>query len=341
LLAWVASTCSNIDVISINIVSRKNKKFADLVCKYCLEINYDEHMMGLISNYGLDINDEKEVIINDKKLLDICSKILTSKTPLIDISNICNSCEVIRDESCVIQNHQNFYADICRGIFDACAVYSTDNIKLVNLHERCKSDIDRILPFAHVNYKYMGPNMNDILAFMCDKIHLSINKYGINDEKIGLYSDECIFHYNQIMKNSSIIKFKLMSDMAVAPNKRVSDTGYDLTVVREVERIGCYIKYSTDVAIEPANNVSTLILPKSSIYKHGIALANSIGLIDSNYRGTLDVIIYKVNPNAPDIKLPCTFCQLVPFSNIHTIMEQVEILNETVRGSGGFGSTSV
>ncbi len=65
-------------------------------------------------------------------------------------------------------------------------------------------------------------------------------------------------------------------------------------------------------------------------------LSNSVGLIDSSYRGTLKVTLTKIANDAEDIKLPFKAVQMVLRKNVHYICEETEELDDTERGEGGF-----
>ncbi len=97
----------------------------------------------------------------------------------------------------------------------------------------------------------------------------------------------------------------------------------------------------TGIAIAlPDENLVALIFARSGLsIKHGIALANSVGVIDSDYRGELCVGLIN-NSNSPYTISPNErIAQLVvmPVSNL--IPEICDELPETSRGEGGFGST--
>lgn len=75
--------------------------------------------------------------------------------------------------------------------------------------------------------------------------------------------------------------------------------------------------------------------------KHGIALANGIGTIDSDYRGEIKVILINLGEESFIVNKGDRIAQLV-LSKYETIeFEQVESLEETVRGQGGFGHTGL
>jgi dUTP pyrophosphatase len=68
-------------------------------------------------------------------------------------------------------------------------------------------------------------------------------------------------------------------------------------------------------------------------------LANNIGIIDATYRGSIIVALVRVNDNADEIKLPMRLVQMIPRSLILMNNIEVDSLSDTVRGSGGFGSS--
>lgn len=116
--------------------------------------------------------------------------------------------------------------------------------------------------------------------------------------------------------------------------------GYDLTAISVGKVVDSMTTlYDTGLVCKPPQGYYTEILPRSSLIKTGYMLSNSVGIIDPDYRGRLMIALTKVNPNAPDLVIPFTKCQLVlrKFEEYH--VEEVENLDETERGSGGFGST--
>ena len=134
---------------------------------------------------------------------------------------------------------------------------------------------------------------------------------------------------------------------AVMPSKtRVSDAGYDLTVIAVHKEIGTHTKlYDTGIRLEMPQGIYAEIVPRSSMSKSGYMLANSIGIIDNTYRGNIYVALTKVDPNAPDAVLPWRCCQLIFRHQVHVDLEEVRPapapLSTLGRGEGGFGSTGV
>ena len=91
----------------------------------------------------------------------------------------------------------------------------------------------------------------------------------------------------------------------------------------------------TGVAIAlPSAEYGAFVFPRSGIaIKHGIGLLNSVGVIDSDYRG--EIMVGVIN----QVKESYTIAQMVimPVSTMPVV--EVDELDETARGAGGFGST--
>ncbi len=120
-----------------------------------------------------------------------------------------------------------------------------------------------------------------------------------------------------------------------------SDEGYDLWLIEIDKKINeTTTRYDTCIKIQPEEGWHVEILPRSSLSNSGYMLSNSVGLIDSSYRGTLKVTLTKIANDAEDIKLPFKAVQMVLRKNVHYICEETEELDDTERGEGGFGSTN-
>ena len=117
------------------------------------------------------------------------------------------------------------------------------------------------------------------------------------------------------------------------------DSGYDLHLLRKVKTHGNVEFYDTGIAVQPPLGYYFEVVGRSSISKSGYMIANNIGIIDQNYRGSILVALTKIDANAPSLQLPCRLVQLLPRQFIHMTPVCVESLDETARGTGGFGST--
>lgn len=139
------------------------------------------------------------------------------------------------------------------------------------------------------------------------------------------------------------IQIVKLEPSAQIPTKANSgDAGFDLYSVEEVtlapfERSA--VRTGISIAL-PASTVG-LVHPRSGMaLKHGIAVLNSPGTIDSGYRGEIKVILINLDPNKSfTIKPKDRIAQLViqDFKNAEFAL--VEELPNSSRGSSGFGST--
>lgn len=141
------------------------------------------------------------------------------------------------------------------------------------------------------------------------------------------------------------LKFKKLTDKAVMPVRaHKSDAGLDLTatkihtVLNECGQL--MLVYHTDLAVEIPEGYVGLLFPRSSIFKKSLSQTNSVGVIDSGYRGELMVTFKTTTDVVPAVyKEGERFCQLVivPIPEIDVV--EVEELSDSDRGDGGFGSS--
>ena len=145
--------------------------------------------------------------------------------------------------------------------------------------------------------------------------------------------------------NIPTCKFLKSEENAVVPiKKRVSDVGYDLTIIKLHKQLGSKtFMYDTGLIVAPDFGYYTKIVPRSSLVKSGYILSNSIGIIDGSFRGSLKVVLTKVDDSFPDLTLPFCCVQLIIDKHVHYTMNEVKTIEElgtTSRGDGGFGSTN-
>jgi len=82
-----------------------------------------------------------------------------------------------------------------------------------------------------------------------------------------------------------------------------------------------------------------LLMPRSSIYKSGLLMANSTGVIDKSYRGELKAPVWSMTGNSSVQKGERLFQIVAPDMGWIRNVRMVDSLPETERGAGGFGST--
>ena len=136
-----------------------------------------------------------------------------------------------------------------------------------------------------------------------------------------------------------VLNYNLDHPEAVAPVRQEDSDAYDLVLVELIKREDEVYYYDTGIILQPPKNIHTHIYARSSLHKKGYMLANSVGFIDSRYRGHLIVALYKFNQHQPDLQLPCRAVQLMPYETIPTVALPNSKVEQTTRGAGGFGST--
>jgi len=161
-------------------------------------------------------------------------------------------------------------------------------------------------------------------------------------------------------------------DSNIAGHAYEGDSGIDLKAASDPLILGFrlgnnywkyidYIEYDTNVRIQPQSTDPsplplTLLFPRSSVSRHHLVLANSVGVIDGGYTDTIKVRFkyipqpddYRVHkekwlmlePNIDRIyKKGDKIAQLIFFSALSPSLELVDHLPETHRSTGGFGSS--
>ncbi len=153
------------------------------------------------------------------------------------------------------------------------------------------------------------------------------------------------------------VKIKKLSPEAIIPTyAKQGDAGMDMVATKIINETLDSITYGTDIAIEIPEGFVGLVFPRSSIRKTHLHLSNSVGVIDSGYRGELQATFNKLfggeamydemkvneasHTNVNDwYKVGDRIAQImiIPYPPIEFM--EVEELSNTERGDGGFGST--
>jgi dUTP pyrophosphatase len=150
------------------------------------------------------------------------------------------------------------------------------------------------------------------------------------------------------------VKIKRLKPNAVIPKyAKDGDAGMDLVATEILKDTPEQITYGTGLAMEIRDGFVGLVFPRSSIRKTGLQLSNSVGVIDSGYRGEIQASFNKIfgserfydeTKNTEDssnefYKVGDRIAQIIilPYPQIE--FEEVQELSDTERGEGGFGST--
>ena len=139
------------------------------------------------------------------------------------------------------------------------------------------------------------------------------------------------------------LRFTRLSESAVAPVRaHADDAGLDLHAAEAASLPpGARASVGTGIAVAIPAGCAGLVLPRSGLaLRHGIALVNAPGLIDAGYRGELRVLLLNTDHSATfEIAPGDRIAQLVLVRHELPEAEEVQSLEETVRGTGGFGSS--
>jgi dUTP pyrophosphatase len=136
---------------------------------------------------------------------------------------------------------------------------------------------------------------------------------------------------------------RLSSDVPLPSQGHPDDAGYDLCA-----REGAVLKEGggrkaipTGIALALPAGYAGFVQPRSGLaLRHGVTCLNTPGLIDSGYRDEIRVILVNLDPSEPyEVHVGDRIAQLVVQRVEEVDWQEVEILPESSRGTGGFGST--
>ena len=133
---------------------------------------------------------------------------------------------------------------------------------------------------------------------------------------------------------------KLNPDAVIPTYAKSGDAGMDLIATSIIGEEVFQITYGMGIALEIPKGFVGLVFPRSSIRKYELILSNSVGVIDSGYRGEIQATFKKENGlDSIAYKVGDRICQIMIIPHPTTEFEEVNELNNTERGAGGFGST--
>jgi dUTP pyrophosphatase len=98
----------------------------------------------------------------------------------------------------------------------------------------------------------------------------------------------------------------------------------------------------TGLHIELPEGFEAQIRPRSGLaFKYGISIVNSPGTIDADYRGEIKVLLVNLSTEIFEVNTGDRIAQIIVAKHEKVEWEEVEVLNETSRGVGGYGHTGV
>lgn len=196
-----------------------------------------------------------------------------------------------------------------------------------------KNDIENYLTqLKEFEKKLNGDNMEDLSVF------------GDIDKLLGLLSNDILStpEFNSQIKDPSLsVKIKKLHENAVIPTySKVGDAGMDLTITSVISETVTDVTYGFGIALEIPRGYVGLVFPRSSVRKYDLSLTNSVGVIDSGYRGEIQATFKKTNGlDSFKYNTGERGAQIVimPYPNVEFI--EFKDLSDSERGDGGFGST--
>lgn len=140
------------------------------------------------------------------------------------------------------------------------------------------------------------------------------------------------------------IKIQTIDGAAVPAYAHEGDAACDLRAACD-----CYLEpgewhvVPTGIKLALPDGYAALVLPRSGLAtKQGVTVINSPGLIDSGYRGEIGAPLYNANRTVGrEVRKGDRIAQLLIVPVVHAEFDQVDELDETERGKGGFGSTGM
>jgi dUTP pyrophosphatase len=135
------------------------------------------------------------------------------------------------------------------------------------------------------------------------------------------------------------------SDLALPSYQSVLAAGLDLLAAVPADRplviaSGSRALVPTGIALALPAGYEGQVRPRSGLAaRHGLTVLNAPGTIDADYRGELQVLLVNLGRESVDITRGMRIAQLVIAAVARAQLREVLSLDETPRGSGGFGST--
>lgn len=139
------------------------------------------------------------------------------------------------------------------------------------------------------------------------------------------------------------MKYKKISDFARLTKTTDGAAGYDVCSTEAATiRPWQWKAISTGICVELEKGYFIAVCPRSGLAKNfGITVLNAPGVIDSDYRGEIKVILYNASNIPFEVKTGMRIAQLVLMKHESVEMTLESDLSETQRGDGGFGHTGL
>ena len=252
--------------------------------------------------------------------------------------------ELYENIHCTLSNVDEYYRNIDLKIISEYfnipnSIVNLDDPNIVNLDDPNVFprpnivNLDDPNVFPRMMIEYNGTNAIDFLGII----------YNTQYNRTKKYKDfKDILNHNK--SSNPVVKFIKTSETAITPSKaHYSDVGFDISIINLSSEINSKTKlYNTGIKVEIPFGYYMEIVPRSSINKSGYMLSNSIGIIDTSYRGELFISLTKINDDSPDIVFPYKCAQLILKKQLYPEFIEVQSFSDyTKRHDNGFGSSGI
>lgn len=135
------------------------------------------------------------------------------------------------------------------------------------------------------------------------------------------------------------------ADLPLPAYHSAAAAGMDLTAAVEIRKPvtlkpGARALIPTGIILQLPEGYEAQVRPRSGLaLKHGVTVLNSPGTIDADYRGEIGVILINLGQEPFEVRRGERIAQLIIAPVTRAELREVQIVNETTRGQGGFGST--
>jgi dUTP pyrophosphatase len=308
-----------------------------------IDSEFKAYLLGWIAGNGRIVDDSIRIKINFDEDARNFQKVFSCENGELKISKkVCyDACRILKSEdpnSFEFPNSISLKWPFIRGLLDAsggisqkeCFISLDSPAMKIGVSDFCKIKCS-VTAYC---ITFRGTNSLDFLSKIYDNSSPEIR----SERNFRSYIKYACPWSNKL----PVCSFMKTREDAISPTKNfLSDEGYDLWIV-DVDHVVSkrVTRFDTFIKVQPELGWHVEILPRSSLSNTGYMLANSIGLIDPSFSGSLKIALIKVDEDAPELKLPFKAVQAVLRQNVHYLMQESNEIYETQRGEKGFGSTN-
>ena len=189
--------------------------------------------------------------------------------------------------------------------------------------------LDRILKMANPTPK------------ICKMLDYAITPYRTTDGAAGYDMSLCMEADEEVEIIDNLISYDETNRRTI---RNIIDILNESGYIKGLDGVylmpGSKVHLHTGIRMEIPKGYCGLLMNRSSLSNNeDLAICDNVGLIDSDYRGEVTLWMYNNSDEIKFIPNHSRICQIVLVRHLTSPMEEVNALNSTVRGSGGYGST--